>query len=476
MIKQSAIPVGNLISTGFQGFTNKLLSSDKSLDIYLHTSGGSVVTGGGKFGSQRIDSLPISPGLKSFIESTLKRLDVLIDLDFRFINDSERADINFYIDTVIDVGDAGKTLGITLSNSTRSRQWWEIFLNGTALQGQPDYLRYAIIHEFGHTLGLEHPFDGSDGDYYQSLDYRLSAYPEETVMAYRTPMNGSWPLWYSYNDILALQKIWGLEAGANPENSQRTLAFISDSRVADLVSYWQSLFLSSSPTELAIFDVAVDIIVPGRSNKILLNLVSQAGPTGDHLEAKQLEVGSPYFSGSILNGGEGNDVLIGQYGWDIIDGGAGSDLVTASNGDDVITGGSGRDEIWGGFGSNTFLSELDGAPDLIAIQSDQYLYNVLGGKSGNNAHGEKCDILFALDPIDQIRIVGVNTAALSVRAAASAHGVSGVGIYANEALEALYVGGDLSVSQLTAMVSGDGSVAAINNQISSYGWTTGSPF
>jgi len=473
MIKQLLIPIDNLISIGFQGFTNKLISSEKVLDIYLHTSGESTVVGGGKFGSQRIDSLPISIGLKSFIESTLRRLDALIDLDFRFVNDSERADINFYIDRVLNVGDAGTTLGITLSNSTRSRQWWEILLNGVALQGKPDYLRYAIIHEFGHALGLEHPFDGSDGDYFQSLDYRFSAYPEDTVMAYRSPIDGSWPLWYSYNDILALQKIWGLEAGANPANPQRTLVFTSDSRVADLVSYWQSLFLSSSSTELAVFDVAVDVTIPGRSDKIILNLVSQAGHSGDYLEAQQLEAGSPYFSGSVLNGGEGHDVIVGAYGWDIIDGCAGSDLVIASYGNDVITGGPGRDEIWGGFGSNTFLSELDGAPDLIAIHSDHHLFNVLSGKSENNTNGEKCDILLALDPIDKIRIVGVNTTELTVRAGASAHGVTGVGIYAKGALEALYVGGDLSVSQLTTMVSGDSSIPAMNNQISSYGWTVG---
>ena len=38
---------------------------------------------------------------------------------------------------------------------------------------------------------------------------------------------------------------------------------------------------------------------------------------------------------------------------------------------------------------------------------------------------------------------------------ASAHGVEGIGIFAGNALEALYVGGDLSLDQVKAMTSGD---------------------
>jgi len=85
-------------------------------------------------------------------------------------------------------------------------------LNGPALQNQADYLRYATIHEFGHTLGLEHPFDNSDGDYYGSTNPNASAFPEDTVMAYRSPQGSSWPTWYSTNDINALVSIWGVES------------------------------------------------------------------------------------------------------------------------------------------------------------------------------------------------------------------------------------------------------------------------
>jgi len=41
---------------------------------------------------------------------------------------------------------------------------------------------------------------------------------------------------------------------------------------------------------------------------------------------------------------------------------------------------------------------------------------------------------------------------ITVRAGATAHGVSGIGIYAKGALEALYTGGDLSPQGLAAVL------------------------
>ena len=36
-------------------------------------------------------------------------------------------------------------------------------------------------------------------------------YPEDTVMAYRNPLSGQWPQWFSPSDIRALVETWGLE-------------------------------------------------------------------------------------------------------------------------------------------------------------------------------------------------------------------------------------------------------------------------
>jgi hypothetical protein len=201
-----------VVSTQLSSFAKKVVAKDNVLDIYLHTSGATVTVGGGSFGSQQINPLSISEDLQKFIRDSLIRLDSLIDLDFRFTTSKDTADLDFFVDSTISLGGTGTTLGIALSNSSASRNWWEIALNGPALQNQPDYLRYATIHEFGHTLGLEHPFDNGDGDYYGSTSSTASAFPEDTVMAYRSPQGSSWPTWYSANDINALVSIWGAES------------------------------------------------------------------------------------------------------------------------------------------------------------------------------------------------------------------------------------------------------------------------
>jgi hypothetical protein len=207
----ATVPSTALISTDLSNFAKRVVASDNVLDIYLQTNAATVNVGGGGFGNQAIKALSMSEDLQKFIKDTFLRLEPLINLDFNFTSSKDSADLHFYVDSEIKVGGSGTTLGIALFNSSRTKNWWEIALNGPALANQPDYLRYAIIHEFGHAMGLEHPFDNSDGDYYGGTNPTASAYPEDTVMAYRAPQNGSWPTWYSANDITALQAIWGVK-------------------------------------------------------------------------------------------------------------------------------------------------------------------------------------------------------------------------------------------------------------------------
>ncbi|MCP9924793.1 M10 family metallopeptidase [Synechococcus lacustris C3-12m-Tous] len=465
----ATLPVNNLISNELANFAKKVVKNDNVMDIYLQTTPGTIRVGGGSFGAQDINALSMATDLQQFIKDTFTRLDPLIDLDFRFITTKTNSDLDFYVDSDIEVGGSGTTLGIALSNSTSSRNWWELALNGPALQNQADYLRYATIHEFGHAMGLEHPFDNGDGDYYGSTNSGASAYPEDSVMSYRSPLGGSWPTWYSSNDILALQKVWGVEASAAADNPNRTLIFNSASKAADLVLNWYPITQLSTQAQDISALAYVNIQTSGQSGTILINKVVQASDSGDEIHAKQIDFSAVERAGSLINGGKGSDEINGYAGSDIIDGGDGNDLIRAGNGRDIISGGAGADELWGGFGWNTFRSEKDNSSDLIVIKSDQFLVNWLYGKAGNNPSAEKCDVIEGLDSSDKLRIVGVATEALSFNANASAHGLSGIGIYANGFLEALYIGTNLSTSQLSQITSGDASEAAMNNAISSYG-------
>jgi len=204
------VPAELLIGPLFRDFTKAMVQSDQTLAIYLHRNGEPITIKGGTFGSQLIDPLPVDQELDLYIESIVKRLDALLALNFRFVDSPDQADLSIYLDSTIDLGDyGGTTLGIALSNQVNGKLDWEIVMNGTVLADQPDYRHYAFVHELLHVLGLEHPFDDSDGDVYLSNNYRESAYPEDSVMAYRRPRFGDWPSWISASDRAALVSIWG---------------------------------------------------------------------------------------------------------------------------------------------------------------------------------------------------------------------------------------------------------------------------
>ena len=252
-------------------------------------------------------------------------------------------------------------------------------------------------------------------------------------------------------------------------NAWNTLLIDNSVKLRDVITQW---FPTSQPIPQSrtITDSKfLDTVASTWSGKVQLVGVAQAATTGSRLDAPQIDFNAASNQGSMLNGDVGNDTLWGKAGWDIFDGGAGNDLIRAGNGRDILTGDLGADELHGDFGWNTYKSEKDGFSDLIAIKSDQFLTNWLYGNAGNNPNGEKADIIEGLDAIDKIKIIGVDTRDITVRAGAAAHGVSGIGIYARGALEGLYVGGDLSANQIAAMTTGDGSAAALNNQVSSYG-------
>ena len=205
-----------LISPWLSGLGRTIAGNDRVLDVYLHSTAGSVQVGGGGL-PQTITSQALPSSWRGVMVNTLSRLSQAIDLRFRLVERPEQAELALYVDREINLGDpSGITFGLTLSNSERAtgRSWWEIFLNGPQLQrSNADFVDYVIVHEMAHILGLEHPFDNSDGDFYLSTNPQLSAFPHQTVMAYRQPEGGTWPGWYSATDLAALQQVWGAAPG-----------------------------------------------------------------------------------------------------------------------------------------------------------------------------------------------------------------------------------------------------------------------
>ena len=305
------VPTQALISNAAAQFSQQLVATDGVMDLYLHAPGGAIEVSGGGFGSQTIQSVPIPGQDQDYIRSIVNRLDSIIDLDFAFVAEAAQADTAFYYDQDIDVGGSGngQTLGLAVAGSVG----WEAFVNYPAVADNWDYRQYVNVHEWGHSLGLEHPFEAGDGDTYDgNTDPWTSAYPEQTVMAYRNPESGDWPDFFTTSDLNALIEIWGAEKQVFGDGVDR---FIGNSYKDDVFA--------------------------GKGADIL---------TGD-------------LGADRLHGGAGDDEVRGGKNADTIFGGAGNDKLFGGRGHDMIMSGHGDDQIRGGLGGDFF--QLSAGNDVI---------------------------------------------------------------------------------------------------------------
>ncbi|MBB2943181.1 Ca2+-binding RTX toxin-like protein [Actinoplanes lutulentus] len=88
---------------------------------------------------------------------------------------------------------------------------------------------------------------------------------------------------------------------------------------------------------------------------------------------------------SLVEGGSGNDVLIGGTGADILGGGSGTDKIYGGAGNDYLPGGAGNDKIYGQAG-NDDLDGNAGADTLYGGGGNDWLYGdyEVHGKAGND--------------------------------------------------------------------------------------------
>ena len=186
------------------------------------------------------------------------------------------------------------------------------------------------IHEIGHALGLEHPFEG-DRILTGAIDTRAN-----TVMAvsdYSGFLNGPLGIF----DVQAVAAMYGPSNGPSP--------FVSGTGGAER--------LAGDGDANALMGLRGADTLAGRGgNDVLLG-----GGGADRLNGGRGD--------DAADGGGGRDTLRGQGGDDQLGGGGGRDVLLGGGGEDTLIGGRGQDELTGGGGADHFVLLERGGLDRI---------------------------------------------------------------------------------------------------------------
>jgi serralysin len=276
-----------------------------------------------------------------------------------------------------------------LFNGYASEASGDVWIGTSNTPSPGNYGFYAVLHEFGHAIGLKHP--------HEKIGVASIALPlehdfmEYSVMSYRpsegartNPVAPSYPLTYMANDILALQTLYGANYGTNSGNTVYTWdpatgqGFVDGvgqpipTLITGTTQFYQTIWdgggIDTYDMSRYIKSVNIDLN-PGAASKNIHFLDMTHDIQGKIYNAylfngdtrSLIENANGGFSNDTITGNQAANVLNGNAGNDVLYGLAGNDTLIGGVGNDRLDGGTGNDTLEGGAGNDVFICKADSA-------------------------------------------------------------------------------------------------------------------
>jgi len=160
-----------LISQPYYGFTYPILS-DGVVKTFIHKS--------------------CEP--KAFIRDMLSFTENLIGVDFKAVKKQRNAELKFF--EIPLIANEPTYVGLAVPYVSPIGNVWDIYVKTNPVSSK----KWIYLHEFGHFLGMEHPFDDNDNDVW----YNEST--NDTVMSYNYKPSSTW--WFRQADIDTITGMW----------------------------------------------------------------------------------------------------------------------------------------------------------------------------------------------------------------------------------------------------------------------------